>query len=237
MKQNVYKSYDELPLMLSVSEVAFVLGISRAGAYELVRGSGFPSMKIGSRIVTPKDKLMRSALPMNSPLPRDAPLQKLRRINKDRDIKSSRPYRSFPPRQQSQNDNKLLTLKKSDSYSTKILVWCVAERRRRTVYDYMIALKERFYQPSHTEWDDQIQMLRRELANRLDKPHRKKLLRLLDAESMLQEEISLASFVAEFRLATGIAREFSLEESYSFAKETEKYIVQRLRREEGADHG
>ena len=58
MKQTVYKSYDELPLMLSVPEVASVLGISRAGAYELVRGSGFPSMKIGSRIVTPKDKLL-----------------------------------------------------------------------------------------------------------------------------------------------------------------------------------
>ena len=37
MKQTVYKSYDELPLMLSVPEVASVLGISRAGAYELVR--------------------------------------------------------------------------------------------------------------------------------------------------------------------------------------------------------
>ena len=58
MKQNVYKSYDELPLMLSVPEVATVLGISRAGAYELVHSSGFPSMKIGSRIVTPKDKLL-----------------------------------------------------------------------------------------------------------------------------------------------------------------------------------
>ena len=58
MKQNVYKSYDELPLMLSVPEVASVLGISRAGAYELVRSSGCPSMKIGSRIVIPKDKLL-----------------------------------------------------------------------------------------------------------------------------------------------------------------------------------
>ena len=105
------------------------------------------------------------------------------------------------------------------------------------MYDYMIALKERFYQPSHTEWDDQIQMLRRELASQLDKPHRKKLLRLLDAESMLQEEISLTSFVAGFRLATGIARELSLEESYSFAKEAEKYIIQKLRREEEASHG
>ena len=38
MKHSIYTSYDELPLMLSVTEVAAVLGISRAGAYELVHG-------------------------------------------------------------------------------------------------------------------------------------------------------------------------------------------------------
>ena len=58
MKQTVYKSYDELPLMLSVPEVAAVLGISRAGAYELVRSDGFPALKIGSRIVVPKEKFI-----------------------------------------------------------------------------------------------------------------------------------------------------------------------------------
>ena len=59
MKQTVYKSYDELPLMLSVPEIAAVLGISRAGTYELVRSKGFPSLKIGSRIVVPKEKFIR----------------------------------------------------------------------------------------------------------------------------------------------------------------------------------
>ena len=58
MKQAVYKSYDELPLMLSVPEVASVLGISRAGAYELVRSDDFPALKIGSRIVVPKEKFI-----------------------------------------------------------------------------------------------------------------------------------------------------------------------------------
>ena len=58
MKHAVYKSYDELPLMLSVPEVAAVLGISRAGAYELVRSDGFPALKIGSRIVVPKEKFI-----------------------------------------------------------------------------------------------------------------------------------------------------------------------------------
>lgn len=58
MKQMTYKSYDELPLMLSVPGVAAVLGISRAGAYELVRSEGFPALKIGSRIVVPKEKFI-----------------------------------------------------------------------------------------------------------------------------------------------------------------------------------
>ena len=58
MKQIVYKSYDELPLMLSVPEVAAVLGISRAGAYELVKGKDFSALKIGSRIVVPKEKFI-----------------------------------------------------------------------------------------------------------------------------------------------------------------------------------
>lgn len=55
MKQVQYKSYDELPLMLSVPDVADVLGIGRANAYELVRSEGFPALKIGSRITVPKD--------------------------------------------------------------------------------------------------------------------------------------------------------------------------------------
>ena len=37
MEHKIYKSYDELPLMLSVQDVADVLGISISGAYELVK--------------------------------------------------------------------------------------------------------------------------------------------------------------------------------------------------------
>ena len=57
MNECTYKSFDELPLMLNVVQVAAVLGISRAGAYELVHREGFPALKIGNRIVVPKDKL------------------------------------------------------------------------------------------------------------------------------------------------------------------------------------
>ena len=58
MKKVQFKSFDELPVMLSVPEVAAVLGISRAGAYELVRQEGFPSLTIGARIIVPKDKFI-----------------------------------------------------------------------------------------------------------------------------------------------------------------------------------
>lgn len=58
MKQSGYTNYNELPLMLSVPEVAKVLGISRAGAYELVKSEGFPSLTIGSRILVPKEKFI-----------------------------------------------------------------------------------------------------------------------------------------------------------------------------------
>ena len=59
MRESKYKSYEELPLMLSAPEVAEVLGISRAGAYDLVRSDGFPYLKLGNRILVPKDKFIQ----------------------------------------------------------------------------------------------------------------------------------------------------------------------------------
>jgi len=58
MNKNIYKNYDDLPLTISVPEMAVVLGISRAGAYELARSKDFPSIKIGTRIVIPKTQLI-----------------------------------------------------------------------------------------------------------------------------------------------------------------------------------
>ena len=58
MKDVKFKNYDDLPLMLSVPDLTEVLGISRAGAYELVKSEGFPSLHIGSRILIPKEELI-----------------------------------------------------------------------------------------------------------------------------------------------------------------------------------
>ena len=59
MRESKYRSYDDLPLMLSAPEVAEVLGLSGAGAYDLVRSAGFPRMKVGNRILVPKDKFIK----------------------------------------------------------------------------------------------------------------------------------------------------------------------------------
>ena len=51
-------SYDQLPVALKADQVAAVLGISRAGAYNLMRSEGFPTLFIGKRMIVPKDKLI-----------------------------------------------------------------------------------------------------------------------------------------------------------------------------------
>ncbi len=48
----------QLPMALNAKQVAAVLGISRAGAYNLMRSEGFPTLFIGKRMVVPKDRLL-----------------------------------------------------------------------------------------------------------------------------------------------------------------------------------
>ena len=58
MRSTKFKNYEDLPLMLTAPEVGEALGISRASAYELVHSKDFPSIRIGTRIIVPKDKLI-----------------------------------------------------------------------------------------------------------------------------------------------------------------------------------
>lgn len=53
-----YQSYDDLPLCMTADEVARALGLSRANAYKLMHARGFPTLRIGKRMVVPKDKLI-----------------------------------------------------------------------------------------------------------------------------------------------------------------------------------
>lgn len=52
-----YRSFEELPTMLTAEELAGALGISRAGAYALIHSKGFPTLRIGKRLMVPKEKL------------------------------------------------------------------------------------------------------------------------------------------------------------------------------------
>ena len=59
MKKSIYKTKEEMPLFLTVMDVANLLGISRASAYELVRQENFPKLKIvQGRIIIPRDRLL-----------------------------------------------------------------------------------------------------------------------------------------------------------------------------------
>lgn len=86
--------------------------------------------------------------------------------------------------------------------------------------DYMRALHQRFFRaPACAEQQEDIEFNRQELQKRLLKSERRMLLRILDAESLMQEEISLASFTAGFKLAAGIAKELEADGIYSFDEE------------------
>ena len=57
MKTAVIKTYEELPLFLSVAAVSDLLGISPSSCYELMRTEDFPTLRIGNRIVVPRENL------------------------------------------------------------------------------------------------------------------------------------------------------------------------------------
>lgn len=56
MKESVYKAYEELPLFLNADVVAKILGVAKSTAYELMHEKDFPALKIGNRLIVPKEK-------------------------------------------------------------------------------------------------------------------------------------------------------------------------------------
>ena len=59
MKESIYKTYEELPLFLNAEVVAKVLGIAPSSSYELMHEVDFPVLKVGSRMVVPKEKFIQ----------------------------------------------------------------------------------------------------------------------------------------------------------------------------------
>lgn len=59
MKTSKIKTSDELPMYLTVMDMADLLGISRSSAYELTAEEGFPKLKIVTgRTIIPRDRLL-----------------------------------------------------------------------------------------------------------------------------------------------------------------------------------
>ena len=58
MKESTYKNYDDLPLFLNAAMVARVLGVAPSSAYELMHGKDFPTLRVGSRMVVPKENFI-----------------------------------------------------------------------------------------------------------------------------------------------------------------------------------
>ncbi len=102
--------------------------------------------------------------------------------------------------------------------------------------DYMTALHQRFCrEPDFSELEEEIEQTRQEVRDCLDKLQRRKLMQLVDAQNLLREETSLASFTAGFKLAWGIARELEADGLYSFQKEEERRACEIMEREVNRD--
>ena len=98
--------------------------------------------------------------------------------------------------------------------------------------DYMTALYQRFFQePDFTELEKEIEQTRQEVRDCLDKLQRRKLMQLVDAQSLLREKTSLASFTAGFKLAWGIAKELEADGLYSFDYEQEQRACKAAKQE------
>ena len=52
------ENYESIPRVLNAEQLAGTLGISRAGAYQLLHQEDFPTLRIGKRMLVPRDKLM-----------------------------------------------------------------------------------------------------------------------------------------------------------------------------------
>ena len=59
MKESKYQNYEELPLFLNSKTVAKVLGVSSSSAYELMHEPDFPMLRIGNRMVVPKEQFIQ----------------------------------------------------------------------------------------------------------------------------------------------------------------------------------
>lgn len=70
--------------------------------------------------------------------------------------------------------------------------------------------QETYRSMEHIELEEEIEQTRQEVRDYLGQPERRKLMQLVDAQNLLREKISLASFIAGFKLAQEIAKELEV---------------------------
>ena len=74
----------------------------------------------------------------------------------------------------------------------------------------LTALYDSFYTlPQAADTRAEIEAIHQQLIQKLDKPERRLVLRLIDAEDLLAEKTSVDSFICGFRLAWRLANELN----------------------------
>ena len=76
--------------------------------------------------------------------------------------------------------------------------------------DTLKQLYNRFYTPlPMAEAEQEIEDCHRQLIERLEKPERKLVLRIMDTQNLMAEELSMDSFLCGFHLALEMANELN----------------------------
>ena len=88
------------------------------------------------------------------------------------------------------------------------------------MHDYMQALQQRFFRkPQCVDLRQTVEDTCGEFLKRMSDEDKRKLLLIVDSMDAIRDEVSLASFVAGFKLAWGISRELETDGLYSFDEE------------------
>ena len=83
-------------------------------------------------------------------------------------------------------------------------------KEARHMHDTLKLLYDRFYTPLPMEEAEQeIETCHQQLIERLEKPERKLILRIMDAQGLIAEERSVDSFLCGFKLAWELAYELN----------------------------
>ena len=99
--------------------------------------------------------------------------------------------------------------------------------------DYMTALHQRFCrEPDFSELEEEIEQTRQEVRDCLDKMQRRRLMYLVDAQNLLREKTSQASFTAGFKLAWELSKELEADGLYSFDEEETERVCRQVGKEE-----